>query len=103
MLRRYPDTLRWRQGLPPLFVLSLVGLGILGTFTPLFRVLLGAELGIYIIVLAATGVQSALHKRQISLIFGLPLAISVMHICWGSGFLWSMIKGVFSNHEPERK
>ena len=103
MLRRYPDTLRWRQGLPPLFVLSLVGLGILGTFVPLFRVLLGAELVIYIIVVAAAGVQAVLHKRQISLIFGLPLAISVMHICWGSGFLWSMIKGVFSNHEPERK
>jgi len=103
MLRRYPDTLRWRQGLPPLFVLSLAGLGILGTFAPLFRVLLGAELVIYIIVLAAAGVQAALHKRQISLILGLPLAISVMHICWGSGFLWSMIKGVFSNHEPERK
>ena len=26
MLRRYPDTLRWRQALPPLFVLSLLGL-----------------------------------------------------------------------------
>ena len=26
MLRRYPDTLRWRQALPPLFVASLIGL-----------------------------------------------------------------------------
>jgi glycosyltransferase involved in cell wall biosynthesis len=103
MLRRFPDTLRWRQGLPPLFVLSLIGLGILGAFMPLFRVLLGVVLIAYMMVLAAAGVQAALHKRLISLIFGLPLAISVMHICWGSGFLWSMIKGVFSNHEPERK
>jgi len=103
MLRRYPDTLRWRQGLPPLFVLSLGGLGITGIFLPLSRVLLGVELILYILVLAAAGVQAALRKRQNFLIFGLPLAISVMHICWGSGFLWSMINRVFSNHNPEMK
>ena len=32
MLRRYPDTLRWRQALPPLFVLGLVLLAVLGLF-----------------------------------------------------------------------
>ena len=102
MLRHFPGTLRWRQGLPPLFVLSLVGLGILGGFLPLFRVLLGAELILYILVIAAAGAQEALRRRLTFLILGLPLAITVMHICWGSGFLWSMIKGVFSNHDPEK-
>jgi glycosyltransferase involved in cell wall biosynthesis len=43
MLRRYPDTLRWRQALPPLFVLSLVGL-ILLSFILIARILLAAEL-----------------------------------------------------------
>ena len=32
MLRRYPETLRWRQALPPLFVLGVAGLGILAIF-----------------------------------------------------------------------
>jgi len=102
MVRHYPDTLRWRQGLPPLFVLSLVGLGILAGFLPLFRVLLGAELILYILVLAAAGAQQSLQRRQTFLILGLPLATAVMHICWGSGFLSSMIKGIFSHRDPEK-
>jgi Glycosyltransferases, probably involved in cell wall biogenesis len=102
MLRHFPDTLRWRQGLPPLLVLSLVGFGILGGFLPLFRVLLGAELILYILAIAAAGAQQALRRRRTFLILGLPLAIAVMHICWGSGFLWSMIKGVFPNTDPEK-
>src|SRR5919108_4319915 len=32
MLRRYPDTLRWRQALPPLFILSLISLILLSLF-----------------------------------------------------------------------
>ena len=102
MLRHFPDTLRWRQGLPPLLVLSLVGFGILGGFLPLFRVLLGAELILYVLAISAAGAQEALRKRQTFLILGLPLAIAVMHIFWGSGFLWSMITGVFSKHDPEK-
>jgi glycosyltransferase involved in cell wall biosynthesis len=103
MLRRYPNTLRWRQGLPPLFVVSLIGLGILGIFLPLFRVLLAAEIIVYTFALTAAGVQAAFKQKIFSLSFGLPLAISCMHISWGMGFLWSMIRGVFTNHVPEKK
>lgn len=103
MLRRYPKTLRWRQGLPPLFVLSLIGLGILGLFLPLFRVLLAVEIILYAFALTATGVQAAFKRKKFFLVFGLPLAFSFMHISWGAGFLWSMIKGVFNNHDPEKK
>ena len=40
MLRRYPKTLRWRQMLPPVFVLALVSLGILSLVWNLARWLL---------------------------------------------------------------
>ena len=103
MLRRYPATLRWRQALPPLFVLSLIGLGIMALFLPLFRVLLAAEIIVYAFALTAAGVEAAFKHRRFSLVFGLPLAISCMHISWGTGFLSSMIKGVLPNHDPERK
>jgi hypothetical protein len=26
-----------------------------------------------------------------------------MHVAWGGGFLWSMIKGIFSKPNPEKK
>jgi succinoglycan biosynthesis protein ExoA len=103
MLRRYPYTLRWRQGLPPLFVLSLIGLGISGIFLPLFRDLLATEIILYAFALVAAGIHTAIKQEKFFHVIGLPLAISVMHVSWGAGFLWSMIVGVFTNHDPEKK
>ena len=103
MLRRYPGTLRWRQALPPLFVASLIFGGILAIFVPIFRILLAAEVLIYIFVLGAVGFQNAVVKNKAYLTIGLPLAIATMHIAWGAGFLWSMIKGIFTNGNPENK
>lgn len=91
MLRRYPDTLRWRQALPPLFVLSLLGLGLLAGFVPFFRWVLVTEVLIYMFVLLLAGAHAARKDRKLFLLPGLPLAISIMHIAWGSGFLWSML------------
>lgn len=91
MLRRYPDTLRWRQALPPLFVLSLLGLVLLAGFVPFFRWVLAVEVFIYIFVLSLAGAHAALKYRKPFLLPGLPMAISVMHMAWGSGFLWSML------------
>jgi succinoglycan biosynthesis protein ExoA len=103
MLRRFPETVRWRQGLPPLFVLSLIGLGILGAFLPLFRILLAAEIGIYLLALLVAGAQAAVRQRRAFFVLGLPLAIAIMHIAWGAGFLWSMIGGIFTKPDVERK
>ena len=103
MLRLFPDTLRWRQALPPLFVLSLVTIGLLAVSLPLFRMLLGIEIGLYILALLTAGLLAAFQKQKTILIIGLPLSIAIMHICWGSGFLWSMIKGVFTKPLPEMK
>lgn len=91
MLRRFPDTLRWRQALPPLFVLSLLGLGLISVFVPFFRWVLVVEVLIYFFVLFLAGAHAAWKRRKLFLLPGLPLAISAMHIAWGSGFLWSML------------
>jgi len=103
MLRRYPETLRWRQGLPPLFVLSLIGAAVLAVFLPVFRVLLAAGILIYLVILEAAGVRTAVRQKKGYLLIGLPLAIVTMHIAWGAGFLWSMIKGIITYRKPEKK
>jgi glycosyltransferase involved in cell wall biosynthesis len=103
MLRRYPETLRWRQGLPPLFVLSLLGGAALAFFLPVFRVLLAAEVIVYCLVLVVAGVHASIRQKKAFLGFGLPMAIATMHIAWGAGFLWSMIKGVFTDRSLEKK
>ncbi|NIP43956.1 MAG: glycosyltransferase, partial [Aliifodinibius sp.] len=38
MLKKYPDSLRLRQGIPPLFILSLVILAIISFFYPIFGI-----------------------------------------------------------------
>jgi len=92
MLKRYPETLRWRQGLPPLFGLSLIGGIALAIFSPVFRWLLAAEVLLYVLLLILAGTYTAIRQRKWSLMIGLPLAIPIMHIAWGAGFLWGMIK-----------
>ena len=91
MLRRFPDTLRWRQALPPLFVSSLIGFLLFSIFLPLAGWLLAGEVLFYYFVLFLAGAHAALKHRKLFLLPGLPLAISAMHLSWGSGFLWSML------------
>ena len=93
MLRRYPATIRWRQALPPLFVLSVLANLLLGFFFPVFIGLLALELGLYFGILFFAGIKKTIHLKQIFPFPGLPLAIATMHFAWGSGFLWSILFG----------
>ena len=93
MLRRYPGTLRWRQALPPVFVVSLVVGCILGFFWQEFFLLVIIELLVYFSVLGLAGLKLAITRKEYFLAIGLPLAILVMHIAWGSGFLSSVLIG----------
>lgn len=94
MLRRYPGTLRLRQALPPLFVASLVGLAVLALFWAPAGWILLLEALIYIVLLTASALPPALAKKDPALMAGLPLAVAVMHLSWGSGFLWSAVRNV---------
>jgi succinoglycan biosynthesis protein ExoA len=92
MLRRYPDSLRWRQALPPFFVLGLIGLFFLSIFVPFFRFALAGTLLLYVLILFLAGLRSALQLGAPYLMAGLPFAVPVMHISWGGGFLWSILR-----------
>lgn len=88
MLRRYPDTIRYRQAIPPLFVSSLGILVLLSFWRPLYGWILGAEVVSYALVLALAGNQMMIKNKDISNLLGVPLAIACMHIAWGSAFIW---------------
>ena len=91
MLRRYPQTLRWRQGLPPLFVLSLLVALTLALFWPPARLLLALEVLLYAAALLAGSLPVALRRKDPALVLAVPLAIMTMHLSWGAGFLWSLL------------
>jgi len=91
MLRRYPDTIRWRQALPPAFVVVLVLLILLAPFIKLMLWALIALMTIYSLVLLLAGLQIAIRKKKVFFLWGVPLAIVCMHFSWGAGFLWGII------------
>lgn len=97
MLKRYPHTLRWRQALPPVFVLALLTLIVLSLGLTVARVLLALQLFVYFFVLGLAGLRLAMKTRKGFLFWGLPFAIATMHIAWGMGFLWSGISSMFKN------
>jgi len=95
MLQRYPQTLRLRQAMPPLFVLSLIVLSVLSLWVAPAVYLLVVQIGLYLFMLGGAGAQQAFTKRKLYLFWGLPIAIMTMHLAWGAGFLWSAIRSVF--------
>lgn len=91
MLRRYPNTIRWRQVLPPFFSLSLLILIVVGFFYSLAWIILLLELVMYLSVLLFAGILTALHHKSFGYMVGLPLAIATMHIAWGTAVIWGII------------
>ncbi|GMV32762.1 MAG: glycosyltransferase family 2 protein [Chloroflexi bacterium] len=97
MLRRYPHTLRWRQALPPVFVLIFAALIVLSLWFGVARALLAAQLSVYFFALGLAGSTLAIRTRKGFHLWGLPSAIATMHFSWGAGFLWSGLAGMFKN------
>jgi succinoglycan biosynthesis protein ExoA len=92
MLTRYPSTLRWRQALPPLFILSLAGLTMLYPWFEAARILLLLITAAYLSIVFLVSARTAFQRRDFAMLVGLPIAICIMHMAWGSAFLWSMAR-----------
>jgi hypothetical protein len=54
-------------------------------------VLVGVIL-LYFLILLAASLTAAISGRDLRLLAGIPAAIAVMHLSWGSGFLWSALQ-----------
>ena len=98
MLLRYPRSLRWRQVLPPLFVLlgpAEFALGVV--WTPAWW-LLGIQWTAYAAILLLAGILDAERGRDASLSVGLPAAWGTMHIAWGASFWCGIVGGLLDPH-----
>ena len=96
MLKRYPGTLRWRQALPPVFLLSLIVLALFSIFWSQARMGLVVEAGLYTSILLVAGLRLAQQRKDARYIIGIPLAIAVMHLTWGIGFLVSVVESLLN-------
>jgi glycosyltransferase involved in cell wall biosynthesis len=84
VLRRHPRSLRWRQLVPPAFVLGMLGSAALA-LTPL-RWAAAAVPGAYLIALLLTTGATLARRRDPAALL-LPAALPTMHLAWGTGFL----------------
>jgi succinoglycan biosynthesis protein ExoA len=91
MLRRYPETLRWRQIIPPAFVLALLSLGVLSLLWGLARWFLVFIVILYTIIIISIGIQMSIKKKVFSYAIGVPLATATIHLTWGTALLWGLL------------
>ncbi len=84
-LRKHPESLRWRQAVPPLFVLTFFGsLGLSLVFTPLHRLF---SLVSWLYLLANFVASTIVARRGGWRYFPiLPLTFATIHFAWGTGF-----------------
>ncbi|OGO47014.1 MAG: hypothetical protein A2W34_08460 [Chloroflexi bacterium RBG_16_64_32] len=94
MLLRYPESLRWRQAIAPILVLLSAVLAGLSIWLPLARLLLALEWGTYAAALFISGVERAIRRRDVHLLWGLPAALVTIHWTWGAGFWWGILTGL---------
>lgn len=91
MLSHHPASVRWRQLVPPAFVAGLISTGLLGRF---YRPL---ALVFRFIVIAYTALAGLFTWRTAKAhgwryLPALPAVFASMHLCWGLGFLWGLVR-----------
>jgi succinoglycan biosynthesis protein ExoA len=96
MLIRYPGSLRWRQALPPLFVLGILGLILLIPWMPPARWALVFVIAAYALILIVASAKQASISGDLRSLVGVPLSIACMHFSWGAALIWSLISNPFT-------
>jgi glycosyltransferase involved in cell wall biosynthesis len=90
----------YRQAAPPLLVIGLAASLGLSFFDPLFLVLWAS----YILVIAAVALFTWTGRNiPLKLRILMGIAFIVMHISWGTGFLWFFMKNAFGHKKPFRE
>ena len=96
MLKRYPGSILMRQFLPPLFVMTLMCLLVLGVFNSIFLWVFLFTATLYLSsVFVGTYLVSNSGKLSIILHLLMSISIATMHFSWGTGFILSPILGIF--------
>jgi len=81
-----------RHYIPLIFVLGLLGTGLLGIFFPIFFWLFLFIFGSYFLVANYFSVKISTKEKDIRFLFLMPLAFATRHIGYGLGSVWGLIK-----------
>jgi cellulose synthase/poly-beta-1,6-N-acetylglucosamine synthase-like glycosyltransferase len=95
MLMNNPGSVRIRQLIPPVFVLSMLVLVMLLPITRLAFILLCTLLSAYVALLSLSTFVEVFVSKDIGLVLSFPLAIVTIHLTWGSAFLMGIFDSIF--------
>jgi succinoglycan biosynthesis protein ExoA len=100
-LQKHPDSLRWRQALPPLFVGTFLGSLLSGLLWPPARWLFAFVAGCYLLAnLAASTIAARCGGwRYLPL---LPVVFATIHFAWGLGFLAGVARILIPPEMPKQ-
>ena len=103
MLKLHPESIRWRQVVAPLLVLTVLSLLLIGLFQPLAWILLAGILLTYGALILTAGIAEGIRKQDAALAFGVPLAFAAMHLSWGGAFLLGIVRSKAGGHRLNGK
>ncbi|HKS27235.1 MAG TPA: glycosyltransferase family 2 protein [Pyrinomonadaceae bacterium] len=92
MLKEHPRSVRLRQLVAPVFVLSILSFGALGIFWTPALLLLLLTVASYSLLAATVSVKLAIKGGDFRLAPVLPVVFFIIHSSWGSGFLLSVLR-----------
>ncbi|MBR2722405.1 MAG: glycosyltransferase family 2 protein [Clostridia bacterium] len=84
-----PGAMGLRHFIPFAFVCSVVGLGLLGVLHPIFWMLLGAELSLYLLLDIVFSIKQASGVKEF---FALLILFPIFHVAYGCGSLVGITK-----------
>jgi glycosyltransferase involved in cell wall biosynthesis len=96
MLHKHPASLRWRQAVPPLFVLVFGGSLLLSfIWSPVRRLFTGVA-GLYLLANFVASTIEAMRGgwRYLPI---LPLVFATIHFAWGTGFWYGVMRMLMTN------
>ena len=93
MVKLHPRSIRIRHTVAPLFLLSIVVLGLGGVFWRWLWLGLVLELGLYLTLALVNGWRiSRQNNGGLGMVFLLPLVFLTIHITWGASFLGGLLR-----------
>ncbi|MDD5173075.1 MAG: glycosyltransferase family 2 protein [Patescibacteria group bacterium] len=81
-----------RHYIPLIFLMSLFGMGILGTFSLFFFRLFLSIFGLYLLANLYFSIETAIKEKNFKYFFIMPIVFGIRHIGYGLGSIWGLIK-----------
>jgi len=83
---------RLRHYMPLIFVASVLGTGLLGSFFPIFFKLSLLIIGLYFFVNLYFSAKITTREKDLRYLFALPIVFATRHFGYGLGSIWGLIK-----------